>query len=345
MRRSYKSDESFLEKLAAGAIGVRQVIKDLEQQGHQPIELERGSTSFKLWKEIKIKRIRVPDILCVRCGHCIESRAKTQFEVSMSHSPTDPERSWDYGLRDDDAVAIVVCNKTGNRPIDWQADNLVQYVRVGNMREAQKKGSIVQPQTKGVEEGFELRIVWPTLAATSAGKVMSIEPNQIKYQRDSDRRTITLRLTKQKQKLKPLVKAGETIKQYQAIASVVDISHEYSCSDEQKTVQSYLEQLQSKTLSERYSAAKAMASLTLDQDTINKLVEHIDNKDEHVFVRLEIAATLARKQIEIGQHFIEQCLRSDDSAYRLESVIVLSEIKDEWARSQLHNILQIISNR
>jgi len=42
-RRSFKTDESFLEKLAIGAIGARAVFAELEREGHKPIERERGS--------------------------------------------------------------------------------------------------------------------------------------------------------------------------------------------------------------------------------------------------------------------------------------------------------------
>src|SRR3990172_4616897 len=94
-RRSFKSDESFLEKLAIGAIGACAVFNDLQRQGHKPIELERGSMDYKIWKNIKIKRLRVPDILCLKCGTRVEARAKTQLEISMSHSLSDPERGWE----------------------------------------------------------------------------------------------------------------------------------------------------------------------------------------------------------------------------------------------------------
>lgn len=342
MRRSYKSDESFLEKLAAGAIGTRQVIEDLKQQGHQPIELERGSTSFKIWKEIKIKRIRVPDILCVKCGHRIESRAKTQFEVSMSHSPTDPERSWDYGLRDEDAVAIVICRKIGDRPIDWKADPLVQYVKVKDMREARQHGHTIQPQAKGVEEGFEMRIVWPAVIASFGGVVTHFDGSKIAYQRSSDRRTVTLRLTKQKQQLQPLVQIGDTVQPHQAIASVVPITRQFPCSDQPKDVQSYLNQLKSLTLSERYGAVKALAMFATNHTviTITELEKHVDKKDEHVLIRLEVAAALACAKRDIGQHFIEQCLQSEYLSHRLEAIIVLSEINYDWSRKQLTKILQ-----
>ena len=59
-QRSFKTDESFLEKLAIGAIGTQRVLENLTQQGHTPVELERGSTGYKIWKTIKIKRVRVP---------------------------------------------------------------------------------------------------------------------------------------------------------------------------------------------------------------------------------------------------------------------------------------------
>lgn len=45
-RRSFKTDESFLEKLAIGAIGARAVFDYLQEQDHCPIELERGSMSL-----------------------------------------------------------------------------------------------------------------------------------------------------------------------------------------------------------------------------------------------------------------------------------------------------------
>lgn len=122
---AFKTDESFLEKISIGAIGTRKVFENLRSQRHTPIELERGSMNYKIWKKIKIKRIRVPDILCVDCGIRVESRAKTDMQISMSHSLSDPDRGWNAGLNDSDYVALVACHKVGDRPIDWAADDLV----------------------------------------------------------------------------------------------------------------------------------------------------------------------------------------------------------------------------
>ena len=95
---SFKSDESFLTKLAVGAAGTKATMHRLAELGFRPIELERGSTGFKIWKTIKIKRVRVPDILCLKSGWRFESRGKTKVEISMSHSLSDPYRAWDAGM-------------------------------------------------------------------------------------------------------------------------------------------------------------------------------------------------------------------------------------------------------
>ena len=108
MANNFKSDDSFLRKLAVGAAGTNVTIATLKSMGFKPIELERGSTGFKIWKKIKIKRVRVPDVLCLNTGLRFESRGKTKLEISMSHSLNDPKRSWDAGMRDDDLVSIVV---------------------------------------------------------------------------------------------------------------------------------------------------------------------------------------------------------------------------------------------
>lgn len=91
----FKTDDSFLRKLAVGAAGTNTTIHRLKQMGFNPTELERGSTGFKIWKKIKIKRVRVPDILCLKTGVRFESRGKTKPEISMSHSLSNPKRAWD----------------------------------------------------------------------------------------------------------------------------------------------------------------------------------------------------------------------------------------------------------
>jgi hypothetical protein len=335
-RRAFKSDVSFLEKISMGAVGTHRVFEHLRDQGHTPLELERGSMSFKIWKNIKIKRIRVPDILCVACGRRVESRAKTTFEISMSHSLSDPERGWDYGLNDSDFVALVICKRVSDRPIDWRADELVQYISVHDLRSAQRNNLIVLVKPKGAEEGFEARISWPAAVAKSAGVVASVTNDRIQYRRENDR-IITLSLSKQGLNLNPLVREGDAISENQVLAAVIPVVKQFPCS--RKTGQEYyIAQLSSSSLSDRYTAVKALS--TFPSESVSKaLIDKVNESNEHIYVRLEAAAGLARHNEEQGWSFIKQCLTDDYLQNRLEAVIVLGEIPNDTSCRLLCSVL------
>jgi len=335
-QKSFKSDDSFLEKLAIGAIGTKKVIENLMLQGHNPVELERGSTGYKIWKSIKIKRVRVPDILCVNSGIRIESRAKTNFVISMSHSSADETRGWDFGLKDEDYVAIVVCEKIGEEPIDWIANDNVQYIRISDLRDALENNRVIQEKPKGSQEGFESRLTWPSSVASSDGKVTEIS-NRIKFKRSSDKRTISLALSKKGVSLITCVTAGEEIRRYQVLASVVPVLKEVP-TREIDTQSFYLNMLESTSISERYGAAKAFFFLACGFD-VNPLVERINDSDEHIYVKLEAAAALARSDVPIGYDFIESVLSSDYLEHRLEAVIILGELPSEQSGQLLIQVL------
>ena len=336
-RRSFKSDVSFLEKISIGAIGTKRVFEDLTIQGHNPLELERGSMSFKIWKQIKIKRIRVPDILCVACARRIESRAKTSFEISMSHSLSDPERGWDYGLDDRDFVTLVVCKQIGERPIDWQADNLVQYISVQELRSAQTNGRVTFVRPKGAEEGFEARINWPAAIAKASGVVVLVTADRIQYRRYPDNRAITLRLSKKGLALNPLVAEGESVVENQVLAAVVPVVRAFPCANS-ASEDYYIAQLSEPSISERYTAAKAL-SFFRSGDVFSALAQRVNESTEHIYVRLEAAVSLARYANEQGWAFIKQCLADSYLQNRLEAVIVLGEIASDVSCQLLANVL------
>ena len=331
---SFKTDESFLEKISIGAIGTQQVFSALKALGHQPIELERGSMNYKIWKKIKIKRIRVPDILCVDNGIRIESRAKTNLEISMSHSTSDPERGWDFGMKDNDYVALVVCKKTGINPIDWKAGHLVQFISIKELREAEKQGQAVLIQAKGSQEGFEARIIWPAGLASAEGIVSEVG-NTIKY-KTVEGRTNFVRLTKGGKTLLPLVNVGDSVFPYQIIASVVKVEKTLPVS--KVNTDYFLSNLSSITLSDRYAAAKALGYFN-EERVIKALQSKLSEDEEHIYVKLEAAASLSRLGVEGGFDFISHCLHDNYLQNVLESVIVLAEIKSDKACRMLCEIL------
>lgn len=330
---SFKTDESFLEKISIGVIGTQQVFSVLQRQGHKPIELERGSMNYKIWKKIKIKRIRVPDILCVDNGIRVESRAKTKLEISMSHSSSDPDRGWDFGMKETDYVAIVICEKNGSEPVDWIADNLVQFISIKALREAEKEQKVIFVKPKGAEEGFEARINWPACIATSKGEIIEIDKT-IKY-RTEEGRIKWVGLTKGGKRLSLLVKIGDKVQPNQILASVVNISQ--TIPDTIVNSNFFLANLSSLILSERYAAAKALSYFN-EKKVISSLLNKLTDKDEHIYVKLEVAASLCRLGAD-GYTFIRECLKDTYLQNILEAVIVLAEIKTDTANKILCNVL------
>jgi len=337
IRRSFKTDESFLEKLAIGAIGARAVFENLKRQGHRPIELERGSMSYKIWKQIKIKRVRVPDIVCLNCGVRFEARAKTQLEISMSHSLSDPERGWNKGLADRDVVALALCSKSGERPIDWQASELIQFTSADELHKAFDEKRVVLTKPKGAQEGFELRVAWPSVVAGSAGIVAAVTDLRIQFKRSGDSRTISLGLKRGGISLQPLVQVGDPVRAGQIIASVVPVSLGVPCAPA-FTEGAFVQMLSSSSVADRYTAAKALSHIATSSSA-ESLLARINDSSEHICVRLEAAAGLARANQSTGMEFIQRSLEDDYLAHRLEAVIILGEIRSPESAQALTAVL------
>lgn len=336
-RRSFKTDESFLEKLAIGAIGARAVFDQLQVQGHRPIELERGSMDYKIWKSIKIKRLRVPDILCLNCAVRIEARAKTRMEISMSHSTSDAERGWDKGLADRDVVALSLCSKNGPSPIDWCAMRQIQFVAVSDLRQAFNRNQVLKEKPKGASEGFEIRVTWPSAVANCDGTIHAITPDRIQYRRASDGRIISIGLQRQGIDVQPRVNIGDPIHSGQIIASGVPVAHNLACrSCDAPTA--FLEMLGSPGVADRYTATKALSRFQ-EPRIADALTQRMTDNREHVYVRLEAAAGLARLGNSAAMQSIESVIRGEYLEHRLEAVIILGEISTEASRRLLTSTL------
>ncbi|MCL5772309.1 MAG: HEAT repeat domain-containing protein [Actinobacteria bacterium] len=337
VNKNFKSDESFLEKISIGAIGTKYVFNDLLKSGHNPLELERCSMSFKIWKNIKIKRVRVPDILCTNCGIRVESRAKTNLELSMSHSISNTNRSWDYGLKDNDFVAMLRCIKIGETPIDWKALEPVHYINVGELRKAYSQNKIKTLKPKGSQEGYELRIIWPSRISNSEGIVINVSEGKIQYKRFQDDRTITLNLKNDDSFLIPLVNVDDTVQSNQIIASVVPITRSFRCLNN-KSLKDYLYDLESPSISDRYSAIKALGFAFSDK-AIDILKRKMEDEREHIYIRLESAAGLLKIKDNEGINFFKNIINDQFLENRLEGIITLSEIDNEDSLEILLNAL------
>ncbi len=344
MAHNFKSDDSFLRKLAVGAAGTNATISKLKEMGFNPIELERGSTGFKIWKKIKIKRVRVPDILCLNTGLRFESRGKTRVEISMSHSLNDPKRAWDAGMRDDDLVSIVVFEQNDDSPINLQQISPVHFICIKDMRQAFAAEQISITQPKGAEEGSEIRVMWTCAAAHQRSIVKAVELDRISLTPTTGTRKQSIQLSRSKGKISllPQINAGDTVEANQIVAAVVPVILKLQ-SPAPVSESHFIDKLASVNLSERYAAAKALRYR--GYTTARPMLEaRMTDRDEDIYVQLEAAAALAACDDLNGWEFIENKLHSPVMAVpletQLETVIVASEISRSRSEQLLIEVLR-----
>lgn len=347
-RLAFKHDSSFFRKIATGAVGTRAVLEDLGRRGHEPVELERGSADTKIWKEVKRKRVRIPDVVCLRCGRRAESRAKTKPGLSMSHS-LEAERAWDYGMVDDDLVAIPICRVADEAKwavgrledgtsywhernwLRWEAFPYVNYFTVADLRATAPTKS----STKGVTEGFETSLAWDAIFSTRSGTVKDVDdgtiqiatPGKSPYRwRNADGLPVR-------------VEAGQKVTETQVLASSVPPAHnaELGCPGD-LSASRVEELLRSRERTQRFTGVKV--ARLLDQ------IEHHDavaalayDGEEDFYVRLEGVAYLLACAGEPADRLLAPYLESNDESAQLEAVITLGEIGTPDAVALLSRML------
>jgi len=179
----FKTDTSFLRFLSMGVRAVHRAMGSLQGQGFRPIELERYCGSNKIWAT-KVKRLRLPDVLCVNTGLRVEVRAKTDLKIRMSDAPQNPARTWDAGNRNNDVVAFVACFDTVDGP--EPAQNAV-FFTIGSLRDAVAHSKLGPP--KSASEGAERDRTWPAIIPSRDGRVLDVTPEKIVVEFNDNART------------------------------------------------------------------------------------------------------------------------------------------------------------
>jgi|YelNatPaOPRAMG01_1025707.scaffolds.fasta_scaffold23265_4 hypothetical protein len=339
-----KTYESFLEKIAIGVIGVNKAIEELKALGHNPLPVEKGTTSFKIWTSLKTKRFRVPDILCLKCGRRFEVRSKTKPELSMSHSTADTDRAWDYGLSDEDYVVFVTCQKYGSEPINWIATEPIQFVSVADMRSAWTGKQAYLTASKGREEAFEKRLIWPTKFAKKDGKVLNLDKSSIELLIGNKRRKISLQIKKRSEEreiliqLTPLIKQNEEFVKNQAIASVVNVTKQIPC-DRNVKIDYYIDLLSSASRVDRFIAAKALRQFDSPL-VIEALKEKIQDVKEEKLILYEVAVSLLELNDETGRIYINNVIKEGEPHQIHEVIISLCDITPEKSFPIVKSVLE-----
>jgi hypothetical protein len=333
---SLKPDASFYRKIVIGAVGARAVATHLAALGHAPAELERGAVGTKIWRDVKRKRVRIPDLVCTNCGQRIEVRTKTRCELSMSHSATDAERAWDFGMVPEDWVAFPVCRVVAESQwtsgllsdlasywhernwANWEVSGAINYLTVDALRQTPPTRS----STKGVTEGTETSIAWDGVFSTREGTVTAVDADRITIRRSSDGHHYTWKV---KQPCMPAAKGGDAISENQLIACPVPIlaPPQLACSGHMRP-EHIGELLASPERTLRYTAVKLVRLLRLTGH-----IEHVQRMSvdphEDPYVRLEGLAALVALGFADAAEAFGPDLSAHDNQIRLEAVISVAD--------------------
>ena len=331
----FKADTSFLRFLSMGAVGVHCVMDRLRDRGFEPIELERYCGSNKIWTT-KVKRLRLPDLLCVKTGMRAEVRAKTDLKIRMSDAPANPDRVWDAGLRDDDIVALIACFDTDDGP--EPADDAVCFT-VGALRASVGRARLGPP--KSASEGAERDRTWPATVPTRDGAVLEVTDERLIVQMAADAERPARRQTYTLRGKSVYVSPGDTFRAHTTILAgeppaLADLSAWLS--------RRYgpLDDLHADADVDRYAAVKALRFRDDPRARVIPALEDLIRREPEERVALEAAGTAAALGSEFGQDRITRFVWDNDDRpeLRMEAVFILTEIgHSPFARDQLNRVV------
>ncbi len=311
-----KVDSSFLKFVTMGALGARRVSELMARAGLQPIELERYSRSNKIWST-KVKRLRLPDLLCVRTGLRVEVRAKSKLSIKMSDTPTAPDRRWNTGLASGDMIAFVLIREAEEGTFRAAPNAELFWVESLETREAESR---LGPP-KSATEVVELTVNGPQSSpSTGSSTIPAGSPSG---------RNQTYQL---KGKRAYFAAEEPFLAESQFLAGLP--AGKAAFPNPQQVRWNPRDMLRSDSAIDRYVAVKALGVVgkASDVPTINNLAEH----DPEGRVALEAAAALVRLGNDHGLELLRDAIENPTIDYlRMEAVLALSEFHGSGPRYAL----------
>jgi hypothetical protein len=324
----FKTDTSFLKFVSMGAIGVRQTMQQLKAEGFVPIELERYCSSNKIWMT-KVKRLRLPDLLCVRTGLRLEVRAKSDLKIRMSDAPNNPDRTWDAKMRDEDLASFIAI--IDNSGVQAPADKAV-FFTIESLRRSAGQSKLGPP--KSASEGAERDRTWPAIIPSGNGTVISTSPTKLVVEMENAKG----KLRKQTYTLKGKNSYARVGDKFQANVTflagapsrLADLNLFRNRSFDPLTVLGSIDAV------DRYAAVKAIPYRDDLRSRALLPLEGLLGTEKEERVALEAAASAARLGSTLGQTRIRAALDSEGSAeLRMEAVFILTELGDAFAKQTL----------
>jgi hypothetical protein len=324
---AFKQDEDFLRFLTMGAAGSAALARHLQEEcGHRMVELERYTMANKIWGT-KVKRLRLPDLMCVDCGLRVESRGKSKLEIKLSDADKNPARAWDAPHRDEDLIGFVTVD-----PSTFETSERPSYFTVEALRGAVDYSRLGPP--KSASEGAERDRTWKASTAGFDGTVEEVVTDRkVKVRRTSDGRRQTYWLPPDVP-AHVYVREGDAVYENETfLLGVVEEPASLSCSGH---TWRYADDLSADADPvARYSAVKA-AGIWKDESTVAEL-ERIAEHDSDERIRLEALASLSRIAPTDWTHRVAAVAadREADPALAMEAMFILSELGTEAAANEL----------
>jgi hypothetical protein len=328
----FKADTSFLRFLSMGAAGARQLMKIMKEAGFEPIELERYCTSNKIWTT-KVKRLRLPDILCVKTGLRVEVRAKSDLQIRMSDAPGNPDRRWDVGMRDEDLAAFIACTDDNGTPVPATEPIFFSY---RDLRRSESKSRLGDP--KAASEGTETARTWPSIVPKRNGVVTEVGKAVIRVTMEADGERPERPQTFQLRERVPYVSVGD---HFVADASIIGgaPAHRADIKAYLKNKYDPLSEVAVKEAVDRYAAVKALPFLPEKKKQALVAIEQRLGIEKEDRVLLETAgagtALGSAKAWEILEGYVWNQERAD---MRMEAVFILTELRSPTAGDVLLGI-------
>jgi HEAT repeat protein len=310
-----KVDSSFLKFVTMGALGARRVCELMTASGLHPIELERYSRSNKIWST-KVKRLRLPDLLCVRTGLRVEVRAKSKLAIKMSDAPTNEERRWNSGLAARDLIAFVLIREEEKGTL--KAAENAELFWVENLTATEEQSRLGPP--KSASEGAERDREWPSTVANDDGVVQAVGEGRLTALLASGRRQ-TYRLGEKT----AYVGVGNSFHAHSQFLAGVP-AEKAAFPDPTSIRWDPRAVLGSGSALDRYAAVKALGFVgqVTDHDALLQIAMH----DADARVALEASAALVRLGNESGLEQIRTTIENPAIEYlRMEAFLALAEFR------------------
>lgn len=325
----FKEEADFARFLSMGVVATDAVRSHLrDAHGHEVIELERFAMANKLW-QTKVKRLRLPDLLCVRCGRRVESRGKSQLGIILSHSDGRP---WDAGgTRDDDLFAFIRVVVEGDDP----HTSMPAYFRTDAIRAVAEHAK--ESGRKATSEGAEVTLTWKTWVPTTSGTVLEIDDDgRIVYQRSVGGTARYYHWRDWPVRHLYVPPGSAFIAHETMVAGIVEPPGTMSCPGAMWDISHAME---AGDATDRYAAIRAAGVLGLH--ALKEQLETIAwDPQEDWRIRLEASASLARLDPQVWTDTIatQAVDESAPAEHRIEAVFVLAEIPTDAAGDALANV-------